>query len=249
MTILNGKHTHLYYQLQEAIRSKISKGIYKPDDALPTELELQREYSVSRETVRKAVNELVAIGLIEKRRGKGTYVSKPKITHRIGRVYSSTEEMIVRGMKPGTEFIEASEVSPPDFICEEMGLKPGCEVIIAKRLRLANGEPVAILRSYLPADLVPNLHEIEFVDNSLYHTLEEKYGFELSDCDEVIEAGLVGKEDAKLLNISTQQPVLVVKRLTRLNNGRVIESLLAYYRSDRFKYRVRLEGRQRVPPK
>ncbi len=247
MTVLNEKHTPLYYQLQEAIRREITNGNYQPDDPLPTELELQKQYSVSRETVRKAVNELVAIGLLEKRRGKGTYVSRPKITHRIGRVYSSTEEVIARGMEPGTEFIQVSEMPPLDYICEEMGLKPGCGVTIVKRLRLADGEPVAILRSYLPTDLVPDLPEMTFVNNSLYHTLEEKYGLELSDCEEVIEAGLVGKNDAKLLNISIQQPVLVVKRLTRLNNGRIIESLLAYYRSDRFKYRVRLEGRHRMP--
>ena len=124
MTYLNDKHTPLYYQLQEAIRAKIANGTYKPDEPIPTELELQDEYSVSRETVRKAINELVMVGLVEKRRGKGTYVSRPKITHRIGRVYSSTEEVIARGMTPGTEFIQVSEITVPNYMREEMGLKP-----------------------------------------------------------------------------------------------------------------------------
>lgn len=245
MMTLNDKHTPLYFQLQESIRKKIARGVYKPDEPIPTELELQKEYDVSRETVRKAINDLVLAGLVEKRRGKGTFVSRPKITHRIGRVYSSTEEVIARGMEPGTEFIGIERMVPPDFISKEMGLEPGEEVIRAKRLRLADDEPVAILVSYLPARLVPDLPEVRFVNNSLYHTLEERYGLVLSDCDEIIEAGLVDAADAKLLNIATSRPVLVVNRWTHLDDGRVIEKLVAFYRSDRFKYRVRLEGRNR----
>lgn len=242
---LNDKHMPLYFQLQEAIRNKIARGVYKPDEPIPTELELQKEYEVSRETVRKAINDLVLAGLVEKRRGKGTFVARPKIIHRIGRVYSSTEEVIARGMEPGTRFIKIEKMFPPDYIREEMNLGQGDEVFHAKRLRLADHEPVAILVSYLPSDLVPDLSEIEFVNNSLYRTLEEHYGLVLRDCDEIIEAGLVDKEDAKLLNIPTSRPVLVVNRTTYLNTGRVIEKLIAFYRSDRFKYMVRLEGRYR----
>ena len=245
MMTLHDKHMPLYFQLQEAIRNKIAHGVYKPDEPIPTEQELQKEYEVSRETVRKAINDLVLAGLVEKRRGKGTFVARPKITHRIGRVYSSTEEVIARGMEPGTRFIKVEKMIPPDYIREEMGLGASDEIIQAKRLRLADDEPVAILISYLPYDLVPDLPDVKFVNNSLYHTLEEHYGLVLSECDEIIEAGLVDEEDASLLNIPTSRPVLVVSRSTHLDNGRVIEKLVAFYRSDRFKYRVRLEGRNR----
>ena len=233
----------LYFQVAESIRNKIAQNVYRQDEPIPTEIQLQEEYGVSRETVRKAVNDLVAEGLVEKVRGKGTYVAGPKIVHRIGRIYGSAEEIIARGMIPETKFLEKTEFSPPESMRTEMGLNPSDLVVKVRRLRYANNKPVAILTSYLSADIVPGLAETEFVNGSLYKTLEDVYHLVLYEADEVIEAASVGEQDADQLEIKENSPVLVVKRLTYLDDMRVIEKLIALYRSDAYKYQVKLKGR------
>ncbi len=233
----------LYHQVETSIRKDIANKIYLPDQPIPTELELQEKFNVSRETVRKAVNNLVYAGLVEKRKGVGTFVTYPKIVHRVGYVYGSYDEIVARGTIPRTDFIEKKEIKPPDPMRQEMVLEKGTAVIKIKRLRLANEEPVAILSSYLPADLVPGLDRVKFKNNSLYHTLEKIYHLTLSEGDEIIEAGSIRGKDANRLQIRKGSPILVVKRLTYLDNSRVIEKLTAIYRSDKFKYEVKLKGR------
>ena len=238
----------LYHQVEESIRQDIANRIYLPDQSIPTELELQEKFNVSRETVRKAVNNLVLAGLVEKRKGVGTFVTHPKIVHRIGYIYGSSEEILARGMIPSTTFIEKKEISPPEPMRQEMALEKGATVIKVKRLRFVNEEPVAILSSYLPKDLVPDLARVKFRSNSLYKTLEEIYHLTLSEGDEIIEAGSIRGKDADLLRIRKASPVLVVRRLTYLDNSRVIEKLTALYRSDKFKYQVKLRGRPEHRP-
>lgn len=238
----------LYHQVEESIRQDIANRIYLPDQSIPTELELQEKFNVSRETVRKAVNNLVLAGLVEKRKGVGTFVTHPKIVHRIGYIYGSSEEILARGMIPSTTFIEKREISPPEPMRQEMALEKGATVIKVKRLRFVNEEPVAILSSYLPKDLVPDLARVKFRSNSLYKTLEEIYHLTLSEGDEIIEAGSIRGKDADLLRIRKASPVLVVRRLTYLDNSRVIEKLTALYRSDKFKYQVKLRGRPEHRP-
>lgn len=233
----------LYHQVEESLRKDIADGVYLTDQPIPTELELQKQFNVSRETVRKAVNNLVLAGLVEKRKGKGTYITHPKITHRIGYIYSSTEEILARGLTPGTRFVEKKEIVPSESMRREMELAKGVNVIKVRRVRFVDEEPVAILSSYLPKDLVPGLVHVKLTNNSLYKTLEEKYNLRLSEGDEIIEAGSIRGKDADLLGIRKASPVLVVKRLTYLNNGRVIEKLTALYRSDKFEYQVKLQGR------
>ena len=238
----------LYHQVEESLRQDIVNRVYIPGTPIPTETELQKRFNVSRETVRKAVNNLVLTGLVEKRKGVGTFVARPKIVHRTGHLYSSTEEILARGMTPDTAFIEKKEFEPPESMRREMKLEKGVNVIKVKRVRFVNDEPVAILRSYLPKDLAPDLVQVKFENNSLYKTLEQVYNLELNEGDEVIEAGSTEANDAKLLGIPKGSPILVVKRLTYLDNGRVIEKLIALYRSDKFTYQVKLKGRPEPRP-
>ncbi len=243
LTLNKNAPVPLYFQVAESIRDRIAKNLYRRETPIPTEIQLQEEYDVSRETVRKAINELVVEGLLEKIRGKGTYVAAPKIVHRIGSIYGSSEEIIARGMRPSTKFLEKSEIVPSDVIREEMGLTPSDTVVRVRRLRYAEDKPVAILISYLPAELVPDIARIDFVNGSLYKTLEDVYHLVLAEADEVIEALSIGEKEAGLLEIKINSPVLVVNRLTYLDNMRVIEKLVALYRSDAFKYQVKLQGR------
>ena len=233
----------LYHQVEEKLRQDIVNKVYLPSQPIPAESQLQKKFKVSRETVRKAVNNLVLAGLLEKRKGVGTFVTRPGIVHRIGHLYGSSEEISARGMTPGTTFIEKKEVNPPESIRREMNLERGGKVIKIKRIRFANKEPIAVFTSYLPKNFVPDLTLITFKDNSLYKTLGQQFNLFPSEGDEVIEVGSVGIEDAEYLQIPNGSSVLVVKRLTYLENERIIEKLIALYRSDKFIYRVKLRWR------
>ena len=240
----------LYFQVAESIRDKIVQNIYQLGKHIPTETQLQNEYNVSRETIRKAVSNLVGEGLIEKVRGKGTFVVEPKITHSVGSIYGCTEEILVRGMVPATKLLEIVEISPPDSMRVEMNLVKSAKVIKLKRLKYADNKPVAILTSYIPSKLVPGICQDNFIDGSLYKTFEQVYHYVLSKAEEVIEAGSAGDQEAHILEIQTNSPLLVTNRLTYLDNGSVVEKLIAFYRSDVYKYNVQMEGRttgQRLP--
>ncbi len=245
MTLLLNKNNPmpLYYQVAEIIRQRIVQNVYQIGQTIPTEILIQEEFGISRETARKAVSVLITEGLVEKIRGKGTYVTAPKIVHRIGSVYGSFEEIIAQGMIPSTKFLKIIEFPPPKSMRSEMQLNDSVEVVKVKRLRYANDNPAAILTSYLPVDLVPGLAQVNFSNESLYQTLEKNYHLTLSEADEIIEADSVDEKEARLLKIKKNSPVLVVKRITYLENMRVIEKLIAMYRSDIFKYRVKLKGR------
>ncbi|NIM97713.1 MAG: UTRA domain-containing protein [candidate division Zixibacteria bacterium] len=241
--ITRDKPIPLYFQLEEILRQKIVNKVYLPGQPIPAETQLVEEYDVSRITVRKAVDNLVLSGLLTRKRGVATYVAEPKITHRIGSIYSSTEEILARGLTPGTEFLEKNRIDPPDYIRRELALDENAKAFRLKRLRFANNEPVAILTSYVPEELAPGLISNEFTENSLYRTLEQRYNLKLSECDEYIEAQIIRGDDARLLGLGNSGPVLAVKRLTYLDSSRAIESLIALYRSDRYKYQVKLKGR------
>jgi GntR family transcriptional regulator len=245
MTSLLKKKTPvpLYFQVAESIRKKIVKNVYERGTPIPTEIQLQEEYDVSRETVRKAVNELVAEGLLEKVRGKGTYVAEPKIVYRVGSIYGFNEEIVARGMVPSTWFLEKVEIVPPPTMREEMKLGESEMVVKVRRLRYANNKPVVLLTSYLPAKQVPGIVETEFINGSLFKTLEEVYHLVLNEADEVIEAISIGEEEAHILDVKVNSPVLVVHRLTYLDDMSVIEKLVALYRIEAFKYQVKLKGR------
>ena len=238
-----GKPIPLYFQIAEEIRARIVQGIYSCGEAIPTELLIQDEFEVSRETARKAVSVLINEELIVKVRGKGTFVAQPKVVHRIGSVYGSSEEIKARGLVPSTKILGIDRFAPPHNIQKEMQLSKTAEVVKATRLRFANNKPAAILTSYLPNDLIPGLSASKFLNGSLYKTLEKVYKLSIRDADEIIEAGIVDNEEAGYLEIEKNTPVLVVNRITYLENNRVIEKLKALYRSDIFKYQVKLRGR------
>jgi GntR family transcriptional regulator len=146
-------------------------------------------------------------------------------------------------MIPTTKFLETVEFSPPESMRSEMRLTGSAKVVKLRRLRCADNKPVAILTSYVPSELAPGISQDNFIDGSLYKTLEQVYHFVLSEADEVIEAGSAGEQDAHFLEIKIHSPLLVVNRLTYLENMSVIEKLVAFYRSDAYKYNVKMKGR------
>ncbi|MGC8777235.1 MAG: GntR family transcriptional regulator [Candidatus Caldatribacteriaceae bacterium] len=233
----------LYYQVEESLKGMIEGGQWKTGEALPSEKELQAAYQVSRTTVRQALDLLVRKGMLIRIPGKGTFVVKSKIIHYVGTITSFSEEMLSRGIKPSTKVLDFRRVVPPPSIAGDLGIRAGSSVVLLKRLRFADDEPVAISEVYLPEDLLPGFFEEGLKEESLYNFLEKRYGIVFKETLETVEATAIVGREAKLLKVVEGTPGLVVGRISYIDTGRAIERAYTLYRGDKFIYQNRLVGR------
>lgn len=190
----------LYHQLELVLRDFVLAGEVETGALLPTETELQEAYGVSRSTVRKAIDELVRAGLIERRRGIGTFVADP-VANNYKCLVSFTAEALREGRQPSTRVLEFSVGRPSEAVAEQLNVGDG-EVIFIKRLRLLDGEPMFIASSHVPRAVAPDLEpdslEEAGIDQSLYYLLESRYGVLLVEGEEVIAAGKADQDVAQI---------------------------------------------------
>lgn len=231
--------TPLYYQLRELIADAIRDGQYGPDYQLPSERELAEKYHLSRMTVRQATIALVNDGLLVRRRGKGTYVSPPKVEQGLLKLTSFTEDMRQRGMEPSTRIVAITRRRANNKAAKELGIEPGELLIMLERLRLADGEPMAYERCHLPLLRFPELSQDDLM-GSLYEHLGNKYGVKPADARQSLEATIATRREAELLHVAKGAPILLLERSTMDETGQVFEYVKSLYRADRYKFYVQL---------
>lgn len=230
----------LYYQLKEIFDHKIQSGEWAPGQFIPTENELIQQYKVSRTTVREGITALVNEGKLEKKQGKGTMVCQPKMEERLGHLTGFAEEMISKGFVPGARVLGSEEIQPTGKVKDMLlGGKDGV-VLCIRRIRLADGEPIAIERTYWPQEIGKLFQHMDLSTIAFYSVLEQN-GIRLRDADELINAKTASKQDAQLLGIKEKDPVLSMERITYSSAGAPIEYTFTDYRSDRYHYRVHLQ--------
>lgn len=229
----------IYYQLKTLIQERISTGEYPVGMCLPSEREYCEEYGISRMTVRQAISELVNEGLLRRERGKGTYVAQPKIEQGLQGLTSFTEDMKRRNMHPGTKLIQMSVGPATGHVAARLGLAEGTEVYEIARLRLADGEPMAIETAYIPVSYLPNLPEEAIATGSLYEAMRQQ-GIQMAYADETLEAALARANESRRLNIKSKAPVLLIERTTYTSDGKAIEFVKSVYRGDSYKFAIRL---------
>lgn len=233
----------LYVQLREGLREELSH--MQPGQLIPAEGELQSKFRVSRITVRRAIDDLVAEGLLVRQQGRGTFAQKPKLTHELMSITSWTEQLQALGFTPRTAHQEIREVEVPERVGHALGLEKGARVMMMRRVRLASDEPVTLMTNYLPSRLVPRLEEKALLHESLYETLEEEYGLVPASAVNTVEARTSTHEEAQQLKIQPWAPVICVTRISYLEDQQPLELAQAISRADRYEYRVRLTGRAR----
>ena len=226
----------LYTQLKESLVGDISAGRYMPHQRLPSERELSVHYNVSRMTVRQALLELAHDGMIYTRTGKGTFVAEPKIDQRLRTLSGFTQDVNSRGGKPSSRVLEFKVVPAPSEIAAALRLPPGVEVVMLSRLRLADGDPLAIETAYVPYQMFPGLLKHDFNVESLYSVLENEYGCTLTQAEQTIEAALVGKREAELLEVVPPAAIFKMQRMSMSNEGTPVEYVVSAYRGDRYKF-------------
>jgi GntR family transcriptional regulator len=238
-TIERNSPIPLYYQLKQLLAERISKGEWQPGDMLPTEEQLQDQYELSRTTVRQALRELELEGLISRQRGRGTFVSRPKISHSPDPQFNLTRYLIEEGMRPGWQVISAGWIPATDSVAERLSYKNGQRVYQLRRLRLANDEPIGYHIAHVIAELGETIDESRLDQGGSLDYLRGSGQLEQSYANRTIEAILASDEVARHLDINKGSPILMISRRVFNSAGVPVEDMQARYRGDSFQYRVR----------
>lgn len=225
----------LYIQLKEKIEENVLNGIYEAK--IPSEREIMDEFYVSRSTVRQAISELVDEGVLEKRPGKGTFISLKPINDWLGNLSSTTETIERMGMKPGARLIRAERVNVTPYLKKVTGL---VEAYRFKRIRYANKIPIGIENNYYSLELGKKIKSYDLDTVTLYDLLELKLGIHTKEADQFIRAGKVSVEDANLLGIPKNSIMLNVGRKLTDVNGEFVEFEQASYRADMYAFKIKL---------
>lgn len=233
-----------YYRwLAESLRADIAQGVYKPGDAVPTEVELMRRYQLSSTTVRRAVHDLAREGLIYRKAGKGTFVKRSKIEEHLLHLTSFAEEMQSRNIKPNFKLVSARSVTPPVEVAHWLGLASQELAFYLERIQLANHEPIALAQGYWRIDIGEELARHDLNEISLYETLEQEFHIPLIEAEESIGALSASADVARKLKLRLNAPLLVRRRLTYTSEMQPVEYTTTLYRADRYEYKVRLTRR------
>jgi len=233
----------LYYQLISIIKRNISVGLLKPGDLLPSETELCETFGISRTTVRQAIGELEAEGLVIRRRGKGTYISEPKLRRKMEDIYSFTNEMRTLGLRPYSKIVEFLEITPQLDLVENLELKnKDSRVYKIVRLRMANDEPLLIETTYVPVYVYPGLTEDMLKNESLYSLLKEKAGVIPFEAEESYESIILDREVSYMLHCPKSSSGFFIERKARTQTGEVYEFTQSILRGDRTKFVVKLKN-------
>lgn len=231
----------LYYQLKQYLIGQIRAGQLKVGDMLPTEFDLCEKFGVSRPTVRQAMSEMVAEGYLYRHKGRGTFVSKPKLEGRFfQKLQSYNVEMTQKGLEPATEVLNLKMVEDEEEACVNLGLTPGSKCILLERLRFADGEPMVYLETFLPYESFKELLDVDFSTLNLYEELEDRFHIKIYRARRVLEAIAANAAEAKLLQIKEGEPVCYVTTVAYTKSDEAVEFSRARYRGDRNKFSIDL---------
>ena len=234
-------HIPYYIQLMDLLKDQILKKKWLPGEQIPGEQDLCDKYKVSRTVVRQALRELELEGVINRRKGKGTFISEPKISEGlIQKLTGFYQDMVERGLKPVTKVLHHNIVKASENVSQFLEIPPGTDVIDIQRLRFINDEPIQLVTTYIPYDVFPPLATIDLTYRSLYEYLEKEGGIFLARGRRYIEAVLANETEALLLGIERGAPLLMLDSVSYDGNNRPIEYYHALHRGDRSRFEVDL---------
>ncbi|MGL6175086.1 MAG: GntR family transcriptional regulator [Cellulosilyticaceae bacterium] len=218
----------IYKQIEKYLKELIETGKIKPGELLPSETQLSEEFDVTRMTVRSAFNNLVKEGYIKRQRGIGTIVLANKIYDNISMMTSFTRELQSKGLEAST-LLKALNIEKADEkIAKALDLEVGENVWEVKRVRLANGERVSYMVTYMPVKLFPNLNR-EHCLNSIYKYIEEECAMKISGADRQVEAMIANEEIIDNLELESEAPILYIQQVGTLTTGEKFECSHTYH--------------------
>ena len=233
----NGNALPAYRRIQATIRKQIEDGRLKPGDTVDSERELAKIHSVSLMTARHALAELEREGLVERRRGSGTFVAPPKL--QFNKLMSFTEQMSSRSMSAHSRVLYCTVIRGEHDVSARLGLAAASRLLMIERMREAGGEPFALETCYLSADSYAGIAQAQLERGSLFSTLEHDYDTQLAYADEDVDATTADPKAADLLAVSRGAPLLRIRQTIFSTHGKAVLYVLGLYRSDRHVLHIR----------
>ncbi|MFS0723840.1 GntR family transcriptional regulator [Paenibacillus sp. 1P07SE] len=231
----------LHLQVREIIRNGVEALVLDENGRMPTEAELVERFGVSRVTIRNAMQSLVEEGMFRRERGRGTFLNSNRPENWVGRLMGFTESIREAGFEPGARILRQGMTKDhPDAVREQMNQRAMWEL---KRVRLADGLPIAIEQAYYPPEIGLDLERQDLLTIAVYKYLEEEQNIFLKEADQKISAVKAQEEEVELLGISPGDPLLYIERISYAHSNEPIEFLKALYHPDYYQYMIKLMRR------
>lgn len=229
----------LHIRVREAIRRQVRAGeLIDSGGQLMTEAQLVKHFAVSRITIRNAIQPLVAEGIFSRERGRGTFLRSNEPEHWAGRLMGFSELLKDAGQEPGARIVSRGITNRlDDALRAALGERAVFEL---KRLRLADGAPIAIEHAFYPPDIGLELERHDLVSIVMYRVFELDLGLDIGEATQTIGATLASESDAALLGVAVGSALISLERLTTASDGRKLEFLRALYLPEYFRFTVHL---------
>jgi GntR family transcriptional regulator len=231
----------LHHQVYSVLRQQIIEGHYAAGHPMPSEHQLEKIFSVSRITVRRALDRLASDGLIVKRHGKGTF-AQPAITPPAihTNLRGMLENLVAMGLKTKVEILEFGYLAAPIDVAAKLGLQPGERVQRAVRVRTYEGAPFSYLTTWVPEIVGRAYDEADMLETPLL-SLFERSGIVVTEAEQSISAKLADTQTSSRLGVDLGAALLSLRRLVRDQKGQPVELLEALYRPDMYEYQMKME--------
>jgi GntR family transcriptional regulator len=235
------KGDFLYLKIYQDILSKIEHGTLTAGEKIATEQELQLQYQVSRDTIRKALLKLAQEGYLTRKASAGTFVKTPKANYPLVRMESFSEMVQDRGLVPSSEILSIEIIKNPSAtITANLDLHSGDRVYKISRIRKADELVMALEYAYIPESICPNLHTHILEDSSLFDIYENQYGLILGEASMELEAELPTAEVQSILKIKSYEPILKMLCLMHLTDNRPLYYVVCYYIGSKYVFTTKL---------
>ena len=231
-----------YLQISAWLRESIQVGRYKTGERLPSEIELSQMCRVNRNTLRQAIGELTAEGLLRKVKGLGTFVSSSgsiALRHKLNRISSFSRELHQAGIREKTRLLEKGYKKPPAHVMRSLALSADSRVIVIRRLRTGDNIPLIYEETYLPADLFEGILDMDLT-GSMYEIFTNTFNIELTRCEQTIRAVNMKRNVASLFGLKEYAAALYVGSVTYNDRNMPVEVLCCYFRGDKYTFEVEL---------
>lgn len=230
----------LFSQLEELLREGIEDGTWLPGEPIPSERELSKIHELSRMTVRRAIDRLVATGLLYRVDGKGTFVNEPKVSFQALTLAGLREQTLKLGFSPSTKLLGIDRGLASEKVAEVLNIKADTPVFLIERLVYANNVPLALLRSHIPVALCPTLSQQDLSNISLYALLKQEYGISIQKASETLETTLASTRESLLMGVAPGSPMFLLRITTYDPQARPIEHVKVILRGDRVQLSLNL---------
>jgi GntR family transcriptional regulator len=235
----------LYERVESVLAADIADGSLPPETQLPSEDGLVERFKVSRTTVRKAVQNLVERGLVEVRRGKGTFVAQPKVIQELTELTGFVEDMQTFGRTPTARLLDKRIVAADRSVAQHLALAPGALVVRLQRVRFADRVAMSFDETYLPRDLGEQVAENDLEAEPVFALLENKYDTPLVEAEYKLEAAAADPVVAQALQVPAGSPIFLIERTSYTSGNRPVDYERLHYRGDLIRFVTRLARRAR----